>query len=652
MKTSNLHKKAIKAGTTSKHGYLKILSYDQKSSDIQQSLNIAVRHHSAGRLAEAERIYQEILRADPNEPRALQLLGAIAHQMGKNDIAVDLFTKALAIKPDYVDACYNLGIALRELGELDKAADSYRKALSIKPDLAEAHSSLGVTLQDLGQMDEAVASFRKAVAIKPDFAEAHSNLGIALQKLWKLDEAVACFHQSLKIKPDYAEAHNNLGKALTEQGRLDEAFASYRKALDIKPDYAKAHSNLLLSLNYHPDYGPSEKLEEARRFGDVAASRSSAVSNHPNIRDPNRRLKVGFVSGDFRIHSVSHFLRGILPLINAGEFELYAYSTHHKEDDVTLQLRKCFAEWRKVVGDSVDKLIETIVADEIDILIDLSGHSAGNRLPVFARKPAPVQVTWLGYSGATGLHAIDYILCDRWVIPPGEEEYYTETPWRLPDGYLCFSAPGAGVQSDVAPNESNFHITFGSFNNISKISDPTVACWAKILRAVPDSRLLLKAKQLEDETVRQGIWDRFAGFGVARERVILKGRIPTPAEHLALYNHVDIALDPFPYCGTTTTAEALWMGVPVVTLRGRGFVSRVGESILNNIGKSAWVTGSPDDYVETAVNLAANQSELNSLRRGLRETVLTSPLCDAPRFARHLEDALRGMWRNWCDVSG
>ena len=245
---------------------------------------------------------------------------------------------------------------------------------------------------------------------------------------------------------------------------------------------------------------------------------------------------------------------------------------------------------------------------------------------------------------------MDYILCDRWVIPPEEEEFYVEKPWRLPDGYLCFSPPEFNVETVTPPRERNSYITFGSFNNLSKMSDLTVACWANLLRAVPESRLLLKSKQLIDGMAQQSVWDRFGNHGVPRERVTLEGYIPDAMQHLALYNQVDIALDPFPYCGTTTTVEALWMGVPVVSLRGEGFVSRVGESILNNIGHGEWVTDNPDDYVKTAANLAANREGLlKVLRQGLRERVLASPLCDAPRFARNFENALRGMWSEWCE---
>lgn len=615
--------------------------------DVQKTLNTAIQHHAASRLDEAERIYHTILEAAPEDPRAYQLLGAIAHQRGNNESAVELYEKAIILKPDYADAHYNLGIALREQGKLEEAVASFRQTVTIKPELAQAHSNLGIALQELGAIDEAISSFQMAIAINSEFSEAHSNLGIALQKIEDLDGALASFDAALKINPENAMAHNNLGKALLEQGRLDEAIAHYRKALSIKPDYANAYSNLLLSLNYQPDSTPSEKLETARRFG-ALMPKHDANAAHPNGRDPNRRLRIGFVSGDFRNHSVAHFLLDVLTQIDTHGFELYAYSTHHKEDQITQQLKGCFATWRRAFGIGPQQLADLIQSDTIDILVDLSGHTANNRLPAFARKPAPVQVTWMGYSGTTGLSEMDYILCDEWVIPAEEENAYAENPWRLPDGYLCYSASGLDVRIDAPPFEENACITFGSFNNLSKMSDATVKCWANLLLALHGSQLMLKSKQLGQEAVRENVMKRFEAHGVRSDQLILEGRTPDQSEHLARYNKVDIALDPFPYCGTTTTAEALCMGVPVITLRGKGFVSHVGESILNNIGHTEWIADTPEDYVSKAVYLAARYAELRDLRQSLRDSVKASPLCDASRFARNLETAFRGMWKNWC----
>ena len=675
-------KKAEKTAMNTKLGQAENYLPEQQTLTLQQALNLAVQHHNGGRLPEAEIIYQQILQADPNQPDALHLLGLLAHQGGKSDIAVDLITKALTIKPDYteaynslaialkrlgrldeavasyhkaltinpdyIEAYNNLGNALKELGRLDDAVDSYNKALVLKPDYAEAHYNLGLALRQLGQLDDAVDSYNKAVDLKPDYAEAHNNLGIAFKDLGKLDEAIASFHKAVALNPDYAEAHNSFGNALKEQGKLDEAVARYRKAINLKPDYAEAHSNLIMTLTYAVDHTPKESLAQARHYGAIVAARATPAGSHSNLPDPARRLRVGLVSGDFRDHSVSYFLEDILSEIDKEKLEIFAYSTFAKEDDRTARLKSIVANWRKVAGISDKKLAKDIVDDGIDILVDLSGHTAHNRLPLFSWKPAPIQVTWLGYGGTTGVEAMDYIFCDRLIIPPSDEAYYVEKPWRLPDIWVCFSSPDLDIDVGALPALANGHITFGSFNNLTKMTNRTVACWARVLQAVPDSRLLLKAMQLGDATVQEETYAGFEAHGIDRQRLTFRGRSPGKDEYFRTYNEMDIALDPFPYCGGTTSIEALWMGTPVLTLKGDSFVSHMGESILHNVGLDDWIADTPEDYIEKATAFASDFENLSTLRKELRNQLLTSPLCNPHRFAHNLEDALRGMWKEWC----
>ena len=523
---------AKKAARKAKPGKAASRPPGQQTPAIQQSLESAVRHHTQGRLPEAESIYQQILQADPNQPVALHLLGVIAHQVGKHNTAVDLITKALAIKPDfaeahnnlgntfnelgrldeamasfhnalaikpdYVDAHNNLGNTFQELGRLDEAMASYLKALSLKPDYPEAHNNLGSAFNELGRLDEATTSYLKALSLKPDYDEAHNNLGIALHNQGKLEEAVASYDKALAIKPDFAEAHNNLGKAFKDLGRLDEAVASYDKALAIKPDFAEAHNNLgsvfnelgqldealqclakaveckpglteahsnfLATRNYVPDGSSTEMFAEARRYGEIIAARAEPLRQHSNVPNVNRRLRVGMVSGDLRRHPVGHHLDNVLSTLDRDSLAIFLYSTSVKEDDLTARLKSNVAQWRNVAGVGDDQLYETIIADEIDILVDLAGHTARNRLPVFSRKPAPVQVTWLGYIATTGVVAIDYILCDRWVLPPEDESYFVETPWRLPGSYICFTPPNLEIGVGVLPAQRDGRVTFGSFN--------------------------------------------------------------------------------------------------------------------------------------------------------------------------------------------
>lgn len=446
--------------------------------------------------------------------------------------------------------------------------------------------------------------------------------------------------------------HRNLGIALQHMGKLDEAVACYRAALTIDPVYVQAQSNLVYVLNYMADRSPDEMLMESCRYGEIIAphpmNNDASVYQHANEPDRTRRLRVGLVSADFDNHPVGRFLLGVLTEINTEEIELIAFAVSSRADSVTVSLKQSIPQWLQVEALSDDDLERAILAREIDVLIDLAGHTDGNKLAVFARKPAPVQVSWLGYFATTGVDAIDYVLCDKWVLPPEDEGHFIEKPWRLPDTYLCFSPPKLDVQVAELPARVNGFVTYGCFSNLTKITDSTVACWAGILRGVPGSRLFLKAKQLHTASVQDDIRSQFETHGVTADRLRLEG--PSNMEaYMAAYNDVDITLDTFPYGGVTTTVESLWMGVPVLTLVGNRFISRAGESILNNMGLENWIATTPEGYLGKGIEFASDLSALSDLRQGLRDQVMTSVACDAPRFARSLEKAFRGMWQLWCD---
>jgi len=719
-------------------------------TSIPETFQAALEHHQAGRLPQAEAIYRQILQAAPNHPEALHLSGVIAHQTGRNAIAVELinkaisvnpsssmycnlgaalrnqgkldaavasYHKALAIKPDFAEAHYNLGIALQQQGKFDAAAASYHQALSIKPDYAEAHGNLGNALQRQGRLDAAVASYLKALSIKPDFAEAHSNLGNALKDQGKLDAAIASHHQALSIKPDYveaysnlgialqqqgrldaavasfrkalaikpdyavahnnlgnalqhqdqldaavasyltalaikpdyAEAHYNLGTALQQQGKLDTAIASYRKALAIKPDYADAYSNYLLTALYGPDYSPAELLAEHLAFAErFEAPLRANWPAHDNHRDFQRRLRVGFVSADLRAHPVGFFLESVLAHLAQQALDIFLYPNHSEVDALTKRLQGMGFAWKSLVGLPDERAADRVREDAIDILVDLSGHTGGNRLRLFARKPAPVQVTWLGYFATTGLRAMDYVLCDRYVAPANESDHFVEKPWYLPNTRLCFTPPQAGIAVGALPALTNGRVTFGCFNNLIKMNDAVVALWAQVLHAVPGSRLFLKNRQLNDPSLQRATLSHFAARGVTPERLALEGA-SSRSDYLAAYNRVDIALDPFPFTGGTTSVEGLWMGVPVITKQGDRLVAHQGESILHNVGLADWIAADNDAYVAIAVARATDLSSLATLRAKLRSRLLGSPLCDAPLFARNLEAAFRGMWQAYCN---
>jgi predicted O-linked N-acetylglucosamine transferase (SPINDLY family) len=505
-------------------------------------------------------------------------------------------------------------------------------------------------LQALGQLERAEWSYRRALEIKPEFAEAYRNLGIFLTQIGQINEAVESFRRALEIQPDFAEEHSNLGAALTDLGQFDEALACTRRALEIKPDYHVAHSNLLFIHNYLGDQPASLMLADARRFGESAARLARPYTTWPNPPEPERCLRVGLVSGDLCDHPVGYFLVGVLEALTlqaAGRVEIFGYPNRPSNDETGKRIRACCRGWHSAVGLSDEALARRIRDDAIDILIDLSGHTVHNRLPVFAWRPAPVQVSWLGYFATTGVAEMDYFMADPWTLPESEEAHFTENIWRLPETRLCFTPPEAKVEAGPLPALAAGHVTFGCFNNLTKMNDAVVALWARVMASVPNSRLFLKSRQFAEASVRLGVAERFAAHGIDAGRLILEGYVPR-ANYLAAYQRVDIGLDPFPYPGGTTTVEALWMGVPVLTLAGERFLARQGVGLLMNAGLPEWVASSPDDYVAKAVSHASNLQRLAALRNGLRQQVLASPIFDARRFAMHFENALRNMWRKWC----
>ena len=578
---------------------------------IPETLAIAIRHHQGGRLQAAEQIYRQILAVEPNHVDAIHLLGTIAAQVGN----------------------------------LDEAVACYRRALELKPDFAQAESNLGNALRAQGKPNQAVASYRRALELKPDFAEAHYNLGVTLNDQLTLDEAVACYRRALELKPDFAEAHNNLGNALREQGKLEEAVACYRRALELNPDLAEVRSNLLYTLQYCTGVTPVALAEAHAEYDRRhAAPLRGAVAQHENVRDRSDRLRLGFVSPDLGRHPVGYFLVRVLENLGKEQVETVCYSDRIIKDDLTCRLQAAATQWRDVIGNSDQRLAEQIRADRIDILFDLAGHTARNRLLVFACKPAPIQVTWIGYEGTTGLAAMDYLIADRHIVPEGTENYYRERVLRMPDGYLCYDPSVAAPPVGPLPSSTTDYVTFGSFNNLAKITLEVVEVWAEILRRTPTARLVLKYCGLGDPSVKRRYVDLFVAHGVEPQRLEL---LPSSsyAEYLTMYRQVDVALDPFPFSGSATTCEALWMGVPVVTCPGETFAGRHSLSHLSNVGLTETIARDLDEYVELAVSLAGDLPRLAALRTALRQRMAASPLCDGKRFATNLASMLREVWQ-------
>jgi len=675
---------------------------------------LALQHHHAGRLAEAEVLYRQVLAAESSHADALHHLGAIAHQVGRHDLAIDLIRRAIQRHPGSPEACLNLGNALSSRGRNIEAIASYRRALELRPGFAEAANSLGTAQAALGQIDKAMSSFRQAVALQPDYPEAFNNLGNVLQTRAQWDEAFAAYGEAIRLRPDYPDAHANMGVALAEQGRHREALAEYRRALELNPQSAEAYGNLGLSLatlglideaetahrralEINPGYADAcnslaQVLKEQGRLEEAFAAYREALRLNPeqpgvhsnliytllfrpiadsngiaeeqrrwcqrfvtplrpssrsyfNTRDPERRLRIGYVSPNFHRHSISHFLIPLLEAHDPAQVEIHCYASVKRPDDFTARARKSARVWCDVLALDDRALAELISHDRIDILVDLTQHMANNRLAVFARQPAPVQVSWLGYPATTGLPIIDYRLTDAWMEPEGAP--WTETvehPVRLPDCWFCFD-PLTYLEPIVRSATVGGPVTFGSLNNFCKINEPTLQLWAAVLRTTEGSRLLLHCPVGRTQSrLRQ----YFEGQGVSADRLELVPHTATREDYLRLWERIDVGLDPFPYNGGTTTCEALWMGTPVVSLAGQTAVSRLGLSILKNLGLPELVASSEQEYIRIATELAHDAGRRRKMRSTLRDRMQASPLMDAPRFARNVEAAYRTMWREWC----
>ena len=608
--------------------------------------NLGFVLQDAGRFDEAISNYRHALDLKPAYAEAYNNMGSILLKQWKLDEAGKCYRQALKINPDYPEASNNLGVVLREQGKIQEAMASFQRAIRINPVYAEAWNNLGTVQANLEQFEAAIASFQKAIAARPDYPEAYNNLGLAYRELGNYRDAISAYSQALQLDPDYAAVHNNLGIVHMDLARFEDAVACYRHAVDIKPGFVTAFSNLLFTMNYIPGHSASEYLEYAHRYGrlvtDLAGKRYSEwrCDMHP------RRLRIGVVSGDLWGHPVGYFLQAILPVIDASRIELVAYSTGFRNDELTARIRPYFSGWKQLNGLTDEDAAAMIHADGIHVLLDLAGHTAGNRLPVFAWKPAPIQASWLGYFASTGVAEIDYLLADRAGVPDGRDQQYTESIWYLPDTRLCFSPPSTDLPVTALPCQTKAEVTFGCFQNLSKVNDEVLDTWGRILSAVPGARLYMQCKQLREASERERFMERLQRLGIPAGNISLHGSTSREV-YLMAYAEVDLILDTFPYPGGTTTCEALWMGVPTLTLAGDTLLARQGASLLTAAGLQDWIAGDRDEYIARAISFAGDRDHLNLLRAGLRRQVQASPLFDAPRFARNFGEALWGMWQRW-----
>jgi protein O-GlcNAc transferase len=614
---------------------------------LGEALESALRHHQAGRLGEAEALYRRILRENPRHAEALHLLGALASQVGRGEAAVDLIRQALAIEPNFPEAWSNLGKILLDLRRTDEAIGACRQAIAIAPQYADGYSKLGMALREQGQIEEAIAAFRQAINLTPEHAEAWCNLGIALGQRSRVDEAKAAYRQAIALNPGIAEAYYNLGGVLRDVGEHEEAMAAFRKAVELRPSYVEAHSSLIYTLFFHPGYDGRRIAEELGGWNrQHAEPLKRHIVPHGNSRDPERRLRIGYVSADFNGHASALFLEPLLRSHDRTQFDIFCYAQVSKPDAWTRRFQTMSTGWMNTAGVSDEAVAEQIRRDGIDILVDLKLHTTRNRLLVLARKPAPVQATWLGYPGSTGLTTVDYRLSDPYLDPPGgDETIYSERTMRLPETFWCFDPlDERDLEVNALPAKERGVITFGSLNSFCKVNEELLRVWAEVLRAVEGARLVLLAAA---GAHRQRVVERLAREGVDGGRVEFVASM-SRREYLRQYHRIDVGLDTYPCNGHTTTLESLWMGVPVVTRLGPTAMGRAGWSQLNNLGLAELAGETAGEFVRIAVGLAKDMPRLEQLRATLRGRMEASPLMDERRFARNMEAAYRQMWRTWC----
>ncbi|KAA1052607.1 tetratricopeptide repeat protein [Azospirillum argentinense] len=614
-----------------------------------RSFAAALEHHRAGRLDAAEAVYRAILRDDPGHAHANNNLAILLRGTGRWEEAAACYRRAVAALPDDAPIRSNLSCALADLDRLAEALAAVRVALSLSPDYADAWFNAGNLLKTERQPERALAAYRRAVRLKPGMGGAHSNMGDVHRDLGESSRAVDCYRAAIQAQPDLPQPVVNLGEALKEQGRITEAIAVFQNGVERHPDLALLHSNLLFALHYTP-WVPPEVIASAHAHWNERHARPLMPRNRrfANDRNPDRRLRVGYVSPDFRAHACAHFIEPLLREHDRGAVEIFCYATSNHHDAITERMRSLADGWRSLTVLDDAAAAALVERDRIDILVDLAGHTAHSRPLLFARKPAPVQVAWLGYPDTTGMTAIDHRLTDAVADPPGlTDAWHAERLVRLPKGFLAFQPLRFVTARDEPPALANGFVTFGSFNNAAKVTPEVMRVWSAILTRVPSARLCLKSRAFGDAPTRERYLQQFAGNGVDAGRVDLLPPMDVIDHHLQAYDRIDIGLDPFPYNGTTTTCEALWMGVPVITLAGRHHVARVGASLLSQCGLAELIATDEAGYVETAVALARDTGRLAALRRGMTKRMERSALSDHRGFAAAVEAAYRAMWHSW-----
>jgi protein O-GlcNAc transferase len=658
-----------------------MLSKENLTAIVSEALGLQRQKH----WERAETLYKEVLAAQSDHADALHLYGCLCDSLGRVQEATALIERATQSNPQAYPYFYNLGNLLVRQDKTAESIDQYRKAIAIKPDYAVAHNNLGIALRKQGDRAGAKRSFSAAVRFAPNYADAHYNLGLEWRAVDDLDAAIACYQTAIRLKPDYADAlyamgnaysslnrleeaknayveslraqsnsaktHTNIGSVYMRLGRLELALASFETALHLDPKDAFNRSNLILTSSY-VSTDPAETFKRCQEWdqchGLPADHQFPAYNNN---KEPARRLRIGYVSADFRSHAAAYWIEPVLAAHQHDEFEVFCYSNSNDADDVTERLRKYADHWLPCATFSADEFVDRIRSDAIDILVDLSGHTEGNRLTTFVQRPAPIQVSWFGFPVSTGLKSIQYRFTDSNIDPSAEsDDFNSEKLVKLSRFYAAFKPHPDTPDPGRSPFKKNQYITFAAFNSFAKVTDEMLGVWAEILLAVPQSRLLLQAAGMDGRELGTSIKSYFLQKGVATQRIELRGWTGL-ADYLKLGQEADIALDPYPFNGGVTTCHALWMGLPVVTMRGRSAASRVGNSILTTVGLTELIADTPNQYREIAVGLATQLDHLEAMREGMRERLQRSKLLDGKGLTQEVEQAFRQMWLEWCKAN-
>ncbi|MBP9217317.1 MAG: tetratricopeptide repeat protein [Sterolibacterium sp.] len=611
--------------------------------------NLGNMQYQAGQLTEAEHSFRQAVALNPGFAQAQYDLAVVLQERGQGDAAVASYRVVLHQNPQHVDAWRNLGRLLEEQGNLDEAMDCYQRAVEIRPKYAEAHFQLGAGFDRQGENDKAVMAYQQAIRHRPDFAEAYNNLGVAYLNLVAWDEAEICFNQAIQLQPDLYESYVGLGRVAFLSGRDDEGMKLLRKALSIKPDSGYAHSGILFQMQRSPRYSMEDQWAECRYYANIVeAPLRQYWRQHERLREPQRRLRLGYVSGDFYYHPVASYIEPILMHHDKTQVEVFCYYNFDKHDDMTERLKAHADHWIPCSFMTDEALAERIRADQIDILVDLSGHTAYNRLMTFARKPAPVQATWMGFAGTTGLTAMDYRITDAYLDPPGmTERFHSEQLIRLPGSNIPFHPESWTIEVGELPALRSGRLVLASLNTPNKLNQNVLNVWGRILTALPHAQLMLG--NVINDTARASLLGMCQRAGIPEDRLILQPRMSIQG-YLATHQQIDLGLDPFPYPGSTSTLNSLWMGVPVITLVGMGSAARAGAAIMGYVGLDSFVTASEDAYVQRALEVVADLPALNQIRQSLRPR-MQQTVCNAAGITRNLEAAYRDMWLRWLATS-